>query len=195
MFVASNAQGLTSFSAGVDKRRSVQLRPVTISRTYFRWQKFAVAALFFLILSDGSFAQGIYYFGHTTDPVPIEIALRDKTETFHFKIPKAYLTFSENWTGGVQDFLVLETSFPSMAPLSTVAGDVNELGALVIHLHSYPRTGADPNVRKTIDFLISNMWSYIGDFSDKNGRSYKHYVYKQDDQKWKDQKRLVKDFL
>jgi hypothetical protein len=150
---------------------------------------------FLLLSSSNSEAQRSYFFGHTTDATPVNISLRDKDAVLDFKIPKAYLTFSENWSGGLQDFLVLEASFPSMTPLSFAGGDVNKPDALVIHLHSYSRTGAKFSTRGTIDFFASQVWTYVGDTQDKIGRSYRHYLAKRDLEKPRDDDRFGKEYF
>ena len=139
-------------------------------------------------------AQRSYYFGQSTDPAPVELAIQDKDEVLHFSIPKAYLIFSENWSGGLQDFFVLETVFPSMVPRSLAGIDANNADVLVIDFHSYANTGANYSTRKTIDFFVKEKWARVESALVKNGRSYQYYVEKRDVEKRFDNHSLIKEF-
>jgi hypothetical protein len=146
---------------------------------YFRNRAFcakcsilAAASLSFLILSPSADAQRTYYFGRSTNVTPVDIAIQDKDEILNFKVPKAYLTFSKNWSGGLQEFFVLEANFPSMHPLSLAESSVKDTDALFIDLHSYSYTGADLSTRKTISFFIEDRWTLIGSVTKRDGRSY-----------------------
>lgn len=51
---------------------------------------------------------------YTTNMEPVEITLQNSPAVL--RIPKAYLTFRENWKGGEQEFVVVEFTYPDMAP-------------------------------------------------------------------------------
>ena len=53
-------------------------------------------------------------FALTTDPTPVEFTIRDR----RFRVPKAYLEFKSEWTGGKTDLLFLQALLPSMDPPS-----------------------------------------------------------------------------
>jgi hypothetical protein len=125
-----------------------------------------------------------YYFGRTTDPTPVEVALQDRGEVIRFKIPKVYMTFSDNWQGGVQDFIVLETIFPSMAPLSATRSSERGADVVAIDLHSYEHTGAGINVSRLLEWKISTQWTLVDRIADQSGQKFRVYVDKGDENKW-----------
>src|SRR5205814_1209187 len=53
-------------------------------------------------------------FALTTDPTPVEFTIRER----RFRVPKAYLEFKSEWTGGKTDSLFLQALLPSMDPPS-----------------------------------------------------------------------------
>ena len=53
-------------------------------------------------------------FALTTDPTPVEFTIRDR----RFRVPKAYLEFKSEWTGGATDSLYLQALLPNMDPPS-----------------------------------------------------------------------------
>jgi hypothetical protein len=124
-----------------------------------------------------------YYFGRTTDPTPVEVALPDRGQLIRFKIPKVYMTFSDNWKGGVQDFIVLETIFPSMAPLSATRSSERGADVVSIDLHSYEYTGADTDVSRTLKWKIATQWTLVERMIDESGQKYLVYVRKGDEKK------------
>src|SRR5262245_64823695 len=56
------------------------------------------------------------YSGRTQDPTPVELTMQDRDAVIRFKIPKMYMTFSPNWSGGMQQVVVFEVVFPGMSP-------------------------------------------------------------------------------
>ena len=81
-----------------------------------------------------------------------------------------YMTFSKNWKGGPQEFLVLEVFFPSMAPRSSAANSMT-IGpdVLGINLESFYNTGAENNIPKLIRYFVANQWAFIEDITDARG--------------------------
>src|SRR5258706_409188 len=55
-----------------------------------------------------------YYFGQTTDATPVNLAMQDADGIVQLRIPKSYLSFSENWKGGLQTVVNLEVVAPKM---------------------------------------------------------------------------------
>jgi hypothetical protein len=157
-----------------------------------RWRTATLAACLFFAPSNVE-AQRPYYFGRTTNVTPINVSLQDTDTILHFRIPKAYLTFSQNWSGGLQEFLVIESSFPSMAPLALPEGEIKHTDALIIDLHSHSSTGATYTTKKAIDLFIKDRWAFVQAIKDKAGRSYKYYVDKRDVDKRDDITQLLKE--
>jgi hypothetical protein len=153
-----------------------------------------LAAIAFLLSVSLSASAQQSYFGRSVDPGPVELSIRDKDEVLYFSIPKAYLTFSKNWFGGLQDFVVLEAVFSSMVPRSLAKVESNNTDALVIDLHSYAHTGANYSTRKTIDFFIKDRWALVENDLVISGRKYQYYVEKSDVEKRHDSTRLIKEF-
>jgi len=124
-----------------------------------------------------------YYFGRTTDPTPVEVALQDRGELIRFKTPKVYMTFSDNWQGGEQDFIVLETIFPSMAPLSATRSSESGTDVVIIDLHSFEYTGADKNVSRILRWKIVTQWTLVERIIDRSGQKYLVFVRKGEENK------------
>jgi hypothetical protein len=159
------------------------------------WKPAALVACLFFATSNVE-AQRPHYFGRTTDPTPVDVAIQDKSEILHFRIPKMYMTFSENWKGGLQEFLVLEVLFPSMAPRSSVANSITTgPDVLVINLESFYNTGAENNIPKLIRYFVADQWAFVEDITDNKGRRYKYYVNKRDVEKRQDSTLLIKEFF
>jgi hypothetical protein len=152
----------------------------------------AIAFCLFSVPLSASAQQS--YFGRSVDPGPVELSIQDKDEILYFSIPKAYLTFSKNWLGGLQDGFVLETVFPSMVPRSLARVESNNTDALVINLYSFAYTGANQSTRKTIDFFIKDRWALVESALVKNSGTYQYYVEKSDVEKRHDSARLIKEF-
>lgn len=150
-----------------------------------------IACLFFA--SSSVEAQRPYYFGQTTDLTSVNISLQDTNVVINFKIPKAYLTFSANWSGGLQDFIAIASSFPSMRPLALPEGEVKHTAALIINLSSHSSTGAKYSTEKAIDFFIKDRWTLVQNVKDKAGRSYRYYLDKRDVDKRDDVTKLLKE--
>jgi len=148
--------------------------------------KIILIAIFCCVLfgSAADAQQRPYYFGRTTDPTPVEVALQDRGELIRFKIPKVYMTFSDNWKGGEQDFIVLETIFPSMAPLSATRSSERGADVVAIDLHSYEHTGAGTNVSRLLEWTISTQWTLVGRIVGQSGQKFRVYVDKGDEKKW-----------
>jgi len=147
-----------------------------------------------LLPSDGPGAQGLFY-GRTVDTTPVEIALQDKDETTRFKIPKVYLTFSENWKGGPQDFIRLETIFPSMAPLSAHRTSARGTDVLIISLRSYANTGGNYNIQRTLSRLLAAEWVFVNRLVEPSGVGFGKYVYKRDEMKQKNENVMIHEYL
>lgn len=56
-------------------------------------------------------------YGYSRSTKPIEIELWNPSTSIHLTIAKAYLTFKPNWSGGRQDFVVLEAALPDLNPV------------------------------------------------------------------------------
>jgi len=136
-----------------------------------------------------------YYFGRTTDPTPVEVALQDRGELIRFKVPKVYMTFSDNWQGGEQDFIVLETIFPSMAPLSATRSSERGTDVVIIRLHSYEHTGADQNVSRALRWEIATQWTLMERTADRSGEKYLVYVDKGKEKTWYMRNLMMKQYL
>jgi hypothetical protein len=160
------------------------------------WKLAALAACLFFASSHVE-AQRPYYFGRTTDPTPIDVAIQDKSEILHFRIPKMYMSFSENWKGGLQEFIALELLFPSMAPLSSATDNsiTGESEALVVNLQSFYNTGGNYNIPNLIRYYIRDQWTFIEKITDKRNHQYKYYVNQRDVEKRNDDTRLIKEFF
>jgi hypothetical protein len=157
-------------------RRSAARKLLSVAQSRFRERLVAVSCcvLFFWTPARA------YYFGRTTDTTPIQISLRDKAVVRTFSIPKNYMTFSENWAGGAQDFIVVEVRFPSMMPVDDRSPSTSDL---VVRVHSFARTGANFSTEKTVEFYKSERWSFAGEFLDKDGHSYERYLEKRQSHK------------
>src|ERR1700730_3255147 len=94
-----------------------------------------VVFLFFVSPNVDVFSRG--YFGRTTDPTPVHISVQDKNEIVHFVIPKIFITFSENWDGGLQSGITLEIIYPSMAALSASRNSTKGPDVVIINLKSF----------------------------------------------------------
>jgi len=136
-----------------------------------------------------------YYFGRTTDPTPVEVTLQDRDQLIRFKIPKVYMTFSDNWKGGVQNFIALETIFPSMAPLSATRSSSRGTDVVAIDLHSYAYTGADNNVSRILEWEMGTQWTLMDRIADQSGQEYLVYVRKGDENKRFMPNMMVTEFL
>jgi len=152
-----------------------------------------VVFLFFVSPNVDVFSRG--YFGRTTDPTPVHISVQDKNEIVHFVIPKVFITFSENWDGGLQSGITLEIIYPSMAALSASRNSTKGPDVVIINLQSFANTGADYSVAKLLPYKIATQWAFIESMKDSEGRSYRVFVNKGDVEKRKDKNQLVSEFL
>ena len=210
--VRTSANGLFRISIGVVAgRRRADIRTIYLAWKTLRrsramgrildrkflfarhWKLAALAACLFFVTSNVEAQRA--YFGQTTDPTPVDVAIQDKNEILNFRIPKMYLTFSKNWNGGLQEFLVLEVLFPSMAPRSSVANTIT-IGpdVLVINLEFFYNTGAENSIPKLIRYFVADQWAFVEDITDNKGRRYKYYVNKRDVEKRQDST-LLKEFF
>jgi hypothetical protein len=135
------------------------------------------------------------YFGRTTDPTPVDIALQDKNEIIHFTIPKVFMTFSKNWKGGLQSGITLEVIYPSMAAVSATRNSSSGSDVVVINLDSFADMGGNYSVSRIIPLLLKTQWAFVEDVRDGQGRSYRMYVNKEDVEKRKIESYLIKEFL
>jgi hypothetical protein len=135
------------------------------------------------------------FFGRTTDPTPVDIAIQDKNEIVRFTIPKVFMTFAKDWNGGLQSRITLEVIYPSMAALSASRSSAKGSDAVIINLQSFGRTGADHNIARMLAKKISDQWAFVENVTDSGGRSYRVFVNKGDIEKTKDKNRPVAEFL
>jgi hypothetical protein len=156
-----------------------------------------LALLTALLFSSTSTAetQSHSYFGRTTDPTPVDIAVQDKNEIVHFAIPMVFMTFAKNWDGGLQSGITLEVIYPSMAALSATRNSSSGPDVVIINLFSFANTGADYSIPKMLPRKISDQWAFVESITDSEKRSYRVYVNKGDVEKRKDQTRLITEFL
>jgi hypothetical protein len=145
--------------------------------------------------SEAEAQQRPYYFGRTTDPTPVEVALPDRGQLIRFKIPKVYMTFSDNWKGGVQDFIVLETIFPSMAPVSATRSSEHGADVVVIDLSSHGSTEGDNNVSRVLEWKIATQWTLADRIMDQSGQEFLVYVHKEEVKKRSLSNVMMKEFL
>jgi hypothetical protein len=66
-----------------------------------RCLKLALLTVFLFSASSNAETQSHSYFGRTTNPTPIDVAIQDKNEIVHFMIPKVFMTFAKT---GMVDF-------------------------------------------------------------------------------------------
>lgn len=143
-----------------------------------------------------SFGHASAYFGRTNDTTPVAMTMKDSNGVIRFVIPKNFLTFSENWNGGVQSGIRIEVRFPAMQPFNRPRqGDKIEREALVISLDSFIASGWKYDVSKVLAGRIKDQWTLVSTFTDNKGRSYKQYVGYQDRERRKDPAVLVKEFF
>jgi hypothetical protein len=145
--------------------------------------------------SEAEAQQRPYYFGRTTDPTPVEVALQDKEQLIRFRIPKVYMTFSDNWKGGVQDFIVLETIFPSMAPLSATRSSERGPDVVIIDLQSHGSTEGDSNVSRELEWRIATQWSLVDRIAEQSGETFRVYVHNEDVKNRAMRNVMMKEFL
>jgi hypothetical protein len=96
--------------------------------------------------------------------------MQDKDAVIRFKIPKMYMTLSPNWSGGMQNVIVLAVAFPGMSPAGQRSLASPEV--LVIGLHSFAHTGADYNVARLLRWNMDNEWAHVGQEIDRTGHAY-----------------------
>jgi hypothetical protein len=132
------------------------------------------------------------YFGRTTDPTPVDIAVEDKNEIVHFTIPKVFMTFAKNWDGGLQSGITLEVIYPSMAPVSATRNSMAGTDVVIINLDSFAN---NYNPFKLLSILIASQWTFIENVAGRDGRSYRLYINKQDVEKRKDESSTIEEFF
>jgi len=155
----------------------------------------ALGFLLFFFPETTVHAQQPYYFGRTKDPAPVVLQIQDRNEIIRFKIPKVYMTFSENWKGGLQTGITIQTIFPSMAPLSATRTSMVGTDVLIINLYSFAYTGGNYDLVKLLKMKIESWWSPVGHYVDRAGQTYRVYVEKRDIEKRKDQRIMIKEYL
>ena len=160
-----------------------------------RCLKLAILIVFSFSVSSNVEAQSQSYFGRTTDPTPVDIAIQDKNEIVHFTIPKVFMTFSKNWSGGLQSGITLEVVYPSMAAVSATRNSSSGSDVVIINLFSFANTGADYSIPRMLPRKMSDQWAFVESTTDSARRSYRVYVNKGDVEKRKDQARLITEFL
>jgi hypothetical protein len=160
-----------------------------------RCWKLAIFAVLFFSSSVNAETQSRSYFGRTTDPTPVDIAIQDKNEIVHFTIPKVFMTFAKNWDGGLQSGITLEVIYPSMAPVSATRNSMAGPDVVIINLDSFANTGGNYNPFKLLSILITTQWTFIENIVGNNGRSYRLYINKQDVEKRKDESSTIEEFL
>jgi hypothetical protein len=160
-----------------------------------RCLKLAVLTVFLFSASSNAETQSRSYFGRTTDPTPVDIALQDKNEIVHFTIPKVFMTFAKNWDGGLQSGITLEVIYPSMAAVSATRNSSAGSDALFIDLVSFADRSGNYTVSRTIPLLMKTQWAFVDNIKDGQGRAYRKYVNKEDVGKMKIESYLIKEFL
>lgn len=157
--------------------------------------KLAILAVCLFSASSNAETQSRPYFGRTADPTPVDIAIQDKNEIVHFSIPKAFMTFSKNWDGGLQSGITIEVIYPSMAALSASRNSTRGADVVIINLQSFVHTGADYSIPQMLPKKISDQWAFTENVTDTKRRSYRVYVNKGDVEKRKNQNQLITEFL
>jgi hypothetical protein len=160
-----------------------------------RCLKLALLSIFLYSASSNAETQSRSYFGRTTDPTPVDIAVQDKNEIVHFTIPKVFMTFAKNWDGGLQSGITLEVIYPSMAAVSATRNSSPGPDVVIINLFSFANTGADYSIPKMLPKKMSDQWAFVENITDNERRSYRVYVNKGDVEKRKDQNGLITEFL
>jgi hypothetical protein len=160
-----------------------------------RCLKLAILTVFLFSASSNAETESRSYFGRTTDPTPVDIAVQDKNEIVHFTIPKVFMTFSKNWDGGLQSGITIEVIYPSMAALSASRNSTRGDDVVIINLQSFVHTGADYNIPQMLPKKISDQWAFVENVTDAKRRPYRVYVNKGDVEKRKDESRLITEFL
>src|SRR5882757_2029394 len=160
-----------------------------------RCLKLAILTVLLFSASSNAETQSRSYFGRTTDPTPVDIAVQDKNEIVHFTIPKVFMTFSKNWDGGLQSGITLEIIYPLMAALSATRNSSSGPDVVIINLFSFANSGADYSIPKMLPKKASDQWAFVENITDNAGRSYRVYVNKGDVEKREDQTRLITEFL
>jgi hypothetical protein len=159
-----------------------------------RWKLATFVVLLFFSSSNAE-TQSRSYFGRTTDPTPVDVAIQDKNEIVHFTIPKVFMTFSKNWEGGLQSGITLEVIYPSMAALSASRSTMIGSDVVVINLQSLAYTGADTRISKLLSIMTTKQWTFVEDVADSKGRSYRSYVNKRDVEKKDNESSLLPEFF
>lgn len=160
-----------------------------------RCLKLAILTVFLFSASSNAETQSRSYFGRTTDPTPVDIAVQDKDEIVHFTIPKVFMTFAKNWDGGLQSGITLEVIYPSMAAVSATRNSSSGSDVIFMDLVSFAHTGGNYNVPRAILLLMKTQWVFVENAKDGQGRSYRKYVNKEDVEKMKIESSLIKEFL
>jgi hypothetical protein len=107
-----------------------------------------------------------YYFGRTSDQTLVHLQMRDGDEILHFRLRKAYLNFSPNWEGGLQDVISIAVIYPSMRPLGDTDKSLADADVLSIKLYSWAYTGARFNVKSLLKRKIEREWALAGQLND-----------------------------
>src|SRR4051812_3207039 len=128
--------------------------------------KLAILLIVLFSASSNAETQTRSYFGRTTDPTPVDIAIQDKNEIVRFTIPKVFMTFSKNWEGGLQSWITLEVIYPSMTALSASRNSTKAPDILIINLQSFVDTGADYNIPKMLPKKASDQWALVENITD-----------------------------
>jgi hypothetical protein len=163
--------------------------------SFARCLKLAMLTVLLFSASSNAETQSRSYFGRTTDPTPVDIAIQDKNEIVHFTIPKVFMTFAKNWDGGLQSGITLEVIYPSMAPVSATRNSSAGSDVIYVDLYSFAHTGANYSESGAIPLLIETQWAFIEKVTDSQGRSYRLYVNKADVERRKIENLLIKEFL
>jgi hypothetical protein len=157
--------------------------------------KLAIFAVLLFSSSANAETQSRSYFGRTTDPTPVDIAIQDKHEIVHFTIPKVFMTFAKNWDGGLQSGITLEVIYPSMAAVSATRNSSAGSDVVYVDLVSFAHMGGNYSVANTIPLLMKTQWAFAENVKDGRGRAYRMYVNKEDVEKIKNESSLIKEFL
>lgn len=124
-------------------------------------------------------AQTSYYFGRTKDPTPVKLSTQDKTTLINFTIPKVYMTFSENWKGGLQDVITFEFIFPSLQPLSASRTSTTGLDVVIVSIYALSHRGGNYNIADVLRRNEKTLWDFAGTAARASGQ-FKLYRSKED---------------
>ena len=120
----------------------------------------------------------------------MSLQLYDEEQIVRFSIPRAYLHFSEEIKGGLQDTLSMYVIYPSMQPFSGTGKSTADDDVLNIRLFSYHNAVANFSVDRYLKFMLEKVLTHV-DFDE----FFDMYVRKEDVSKRDDEFALLTEFL